>query len=205
VSRLVLAGSRSFGAAVLVELFGRGHAVDLVVAPPGDRLHNVARYDLRIETAPALAAEQIADVGADLLVGAHSHQFFGRKTRAATRHGALVGHPSLLPRHRGRDAVEWTIRMRDPFAGFSWFLADDGVDTGPIIAQSWCHVAPRWDAHALWREALFGLGVSGAHDAVRGATEGKPGAAQDPRFATWEPALDAARLMRPELLELTAG
>jgi len=31
----------------------------------------------------------------------------------------------------GRDAVEWTIRMKDPIAGGSMFWLNDTVDGGP--------------------------------------------------------------------------
>ena len=43
---------------------------------------------------------------------AHSHDFIGRKTRALSRLGALGYHPSLLPLHRGRDAIRWAVHMR---------------------------------------------------------------------------------------------
>jgi methionyl-tRNA formyltransferase len=203
VTRIVLSGTRSFGAAVLEALVRDGHEIAAVIAPPGDRLFNTAKYDWKLPVTASIDHTQIADLGADLGVAAHSHVYVGRKSRAATRCGWLGYHPSLLPRHRGRDAVEWTIRMRDPIAGGTVYELDDGVDTGPIAVQDWCHVSPRWDASALWREALFPMGVRLLREAVGLPYVGaRP---QDPRFATWEPSLEAARLHRSELPEIEAG
>jgi methionyl-tRNA formyltransferase len=76
-----------------------------------------------------------------------------------TRYGALGYHPSLLPRHRGRDSVRWTIHTGDRIAGGTVYWLDDGADTGPIAAQDWCHVLPGDDAHTLWRRDLAPMGL----------------------------------------------
>lgn len=54
---------------------------------------------------------------------------------SAPRLGTLIFHPSLLPRHRGRDAIRWTFALREPFTGVTWFWCDEGTDTGPICEQ----------------------------------------------------------------------
>lgn len=51
------------------------------------------------------------------------------------RHGALNLHPSLLPRHRGATPIPATILAGDPGTGVSLIRMDEGLDTGPIIAQ----------------------------------------------------------------------
>ena len=50
--------------------------------------------------------------------------------------GVLCFHPSLLPRHRGGDAVYWTFKMGDTESGATWFWVDEGIDTGPIATKS---------------------------------------------------------------------
>jgi len=75
--------------------------------------------------------------GVDLILYAHSHDFIGAATRGKTRLGAMGYHPSLLPLHRGRDAVCWTLRMGDKVAGGSVYWLTDVVDGGPIAAQGW--------------------------------------------------------------------
>ncbi len=49
--------------------------------------------------------------------------------------GTLIFHPSLLPRHRGRDAIRRAYRNGEKFTGATWFWADSGLDTGPICEQ----------------------------------------------------------------------
>lgn len=204
--KIILAGTRSFGAACLAELVvNLDVIVTLVVSPVGDALYNTAKYDLGIDVEPDLHYRDVEQLQPDLIVGAHMHQFIGKKSRAASRYGAVIGHPSLLPRHRGKSAVEWTIKMGDVTSGFSWFVADSGVDTGPVVTQAHCHVVPGWSASDLWRERLFPLGVSLLGEAidldrVASATP------QDVRVATWEPALEnVPSLKRTELDEIAAA
>ena len=59
---------------------------------------------------------------------------------ARSRLGSIGYHPSLLPRHRGIAAVEWTILEGDPIAGGSIYHLADGWDAGAIAAQDWCFV-----------------------------------------------------------------
>jgi len=57
-------------------------------------------------------------------------------------HGALNLHPSLLPRHRGATPVAATILAGDEVTGVSLMRMDEGVDTGPLIAQARTEVRP---------------------------------------------------------------
>ena len=54
---------------------------------------------------------------------------------AAAGIGALCFHPSLLPRHRGGDAVYWTFKMGDRESSVTWLWIDEGIDTGPIAIR----------------------------------------------------------------------
>lgn len=199
--RVTLAGTRSFGRAALEMLHHRDDVdVALVIAPPGDRLANRAT-SLGYPVAEHAHPERVA--GHDLLIAAHSHAFIGKRTRAELKLGAIGYHPSLLPRHRGRDAVDWTIRMADPIAGGTVYWLSDNVDGGPVAAQDWCFVAPGWKASDLWREELFPMGLRlidrVVSDLCGGIVVSVP---QDERCATWEPSLDSAPMFRPELPEL---
>lgn len=66
----------------------------------------------------------------DMAVAAYCQKYIPADVRARCGLGVLAYHPSLLPRHRGRDAVRWTIAMREPVAGGSVYWMDDGADTG---------------------------------------------------------------------------
>jgi methionyl-tRNA formyltransferase len=56
--------------------------------------------------------------------------------------GALNLHPSMLPRHRGATPVPATILAGDRATGVTLMRMDEGLDTGPIVAQAGTPVAP---------------------------------------------------------------
>jgi methionyl-tRNA formyltransferase len=58
------------------------------------------------------------------------------------RKGALNLHPSLLPRHRGATPVPAAILAGDDTTGVTLMRMDEGLDTGPIVAQARTSVGP---------------------------------------------------------------
>ncbi len=202
-----LSGSRSFGSAVYRAIRDAHGPVCGVFAPPGDPLHACAdAYGTPSFMPGALRSSQIPD-GADLLVCAHSHYYVSAPARLRFRLGAVGYHPSLLPLHRGRDAVAWTLRMGDRIAGGSVYWLNDTVDGGPLAAQGFCHVVPGETPSELWRRALFPMGIRLLLATLADVKAGKiVRVPQDPALATWEPSLSGApRLFRPELLQIGAG
>lgn len=53
----------------------------------------------------------------------------------SVRRGVLGMHPTLLPAGRGRASIPWAILKQLPETGVTLFQLDEGVDTGPILAQ----------------------------------------------------------------------
>ncbi len=205
---IFITGQKSFGKAVFKALLEDGHRiVGVAPAPPGkyyDKLHGAAlRYHVPVVCeAGRLTSDHIPEE-TDLIVSAHSHWYVSDKAVEKARLGAIGFHPSLLPRHRGRDAVRWTVTCGDPVTGGTIYWLDKVVDGGPVLLQRHLLVSRTWDHHELWRR-LFPLGVQMVRDAVamleRGEIIREP---QDPAFATWEPPFDTtARLYRPELYQL---
>ena len=135
--------------------------------------------------------------GTDLVVCAHAHCFVDGMARGRARLGAIGYHPSLLPRHRGRDAVEWAVRFGDPLTGGTVYQLDDGADTGPVLRQEWCWVRPGDDAATLWRRELAPMGrrLLGLVVADLAAGQAVP-VAQREDVATFEPAIRAQPLAR---------
>jgi methionyl-tRNA formyltransferase len=205
--KVYLFGQGSFGAAVLRRLATDGHQVAGVASAPQrqklDRLSVEAiRLRLPYTDADRVRPEDVPE-GTDLIVAAHSHHFISTKTRARARHGAIGYHPSALPVHRGRDAVRWTVLMRERLTAGTVYQLDEAVDGGPILSQRLQHVDPAWDYHQLWR-AMFPVAVDqlcGCVNAVAKADtiHARP---QDERLATWEPSFDRPRLFRPDLPRL---
>lgn len=203
-----ICGQKSFGRAVFTALQERGHTiVGVAPAPPAkyyDKLHGIAlRHKVPVVCdAGRLTSEHIPD-GTDLIVSAHSHWFITRQSVERARLGGIGFHPSLLPRHRGRDAVRWTVACGDPVTGGTVYWLDEKVDGGDILLQRLCFVDRAWNHHELWSR-LFDLGVEMMVEAVELIERGGAGRQkQDETFATWEPPFDpTARLFRGELLQL---
>lgn len=209
--KILLCGQKAFGAAALRVVLARGHEVVAVVAPADnargdglDRLRAAAELE-RIVWMPSgvLSADTVPDV--DLIVTAHSHDFIGRRTRQRVPLGAVGYHPSLLPLHRGRDAVRWTVRDGDRVAGGSMYWLSDSTDAGDIAASDWCLVPRDITPEGLWREKLFPMGLR-LIDRVLGDLENGVIVAvpQDDSLATWEPSWERPPLRRPDLLMLGA-
>jgi len=191
--KITLVGSRHFGVAVLNMLKTRDVEVARVVVADGeDRLAAAAReagVPLSVQKDPKnVAANEIAE-GTDLIITAHSHARVGKEALAMSRLGGIGYHPSLLPRHRGIAAVEWTIKEGDPIAGGSIYHLADRMDAGAIAAQDWCFVKKGETARELWERALAPLGVQLLSQVVDYATthDCLPAKPQDEQFATKAP------------------
>jgi len=192
---ITLVGSRYFGAAVLDQLATLDVRVLQVVAPAADdrlalraQAHGIA---LRVQHDPRhVPAAEIAD-GTELIVTAHTHARIDADALAKARLGGIGYHPSLLPRHRGIAAVEWTIKCGDPIAGGSIYHLAERMDAGAIAAQDWCFVKPGEGARELWERALAPLGIRLLTQVVAqaGATGQLPAQPQDEQFATLAPRL----------------
>jgi methionyl-tRNA formyltransferase len=102
--------------------------------------------------------------------------------------GTLCFHPSLLPRHRGRDAVYWTLKMGETQTGVTWFWVTDKVDAGPIAIQRELAIPPDIRPRDLYNEYLAPLGVAAFEDLLGDLEAGiVRRIEQDERLATYEP------------------
>ena len=193
--RITLVGSRHFGVTTLDMLRQRGvDIVRVVVADADDRLAKAA-HEAGIEVvvqanAKCVVASEIAPE-TDLIVTAHSHARIAKEALAAAKLGGIGYHPSLLPRHRGIAAVEWTIRERDPIAGGSIYHLAERMDAGAIAAQEWVFVRKDETARQLWERALAPLGQKLLGEVIDYAKTHKslPAKPQDEEFATQAPNL----------------
>jgi methionyl-tRNA formyltransferase len=193
--RITLVGSRHFGVTTFNML--REHAVEIVrvvVHDGEDRLATVARaagIEVAVQANPKLVAASEIAPKTDLIITAHSHARVSKEALAATKLGGIGYHPSLLPRHRGRAAVEWTIKEGDPIAGGTIYHLADKMDAGAIAAQDWCFVKKGETARELWERALAPLGLTLLARVIDYAKTYNelPAKPQDEQFATKAPSL----------------
>lgn len=203
--KIFICGQRSFGRAVLKRLYEDGHEIVGVAPPPQGRLKDKMVGFAILHGIPVVSdCDRLVsgDIpgGTDLVISAHSHWMISDKVLGKCRYGGIGFHPSLLPRHRGQDAVRWTAHMGDPITGGTIYRLDSRCDGGDILMREVLFVEPGWDYHDIWRE-LFPIGVRMISEAVSrissGDTDWRP---QNESVATWEPSWERPRLKRNELI-----
>ena len=102
--------------------------------------------------------------------------------------GTLCFHPSVLPRHRGPDAVYWSVKMGDTETGVTWFWVTDRVDAGPIAAVRRIAMPEGMRPRDLYDRYLVPLGIAAFEDVLMQLEAGiVPREEQDERLATYEP------------------
>lgn len=195
--KLTLVGSRYFGTAALERLLKENVEIARVIVPAADDRLALAAGAAGLEVVvlddPAIVPADAIAGGTDLIVAAHSHARVSADALARSRLGGIGFHPSLLPRHRGIAAVEWTIKEGDPIAGGSIYHLAEKMDAGAIAAQDWCFVRKGETARELWERALAPMGLDLLARVVReAALSGKLAATpQDEQFATRAPTVRA--------------
>ena len=203
--RVLIAGQKRFGRDVLELVLKREWEVAAVSCPMdgGDKLH-IAAMNHRLPLIDKALCAATMPRNCDLIVAAHCHSYLSAKTRTMATLGALGYHPSLLPRHRGRDAIAWTLRFGEKITGGSVFWLNDVVDGGDVAAQEICHGRPDDTALSLWMRDLAPLGLKlfsrVFNQLDRKVVVRKP---QDSDLATWEPALEnIPPLWRPDVPQI---
>ena len=155
--------------------------VDLApaAAENGAQIHYVSN----VNSDDSLQAIRAVDADAVFVIG--WSQICGESFRAACKDHVVGFHPSPLPRLRGRAVIPWTILNAEPISAGTLFWIDGGVDTGPIIAQHFFHIADYETATTLYNKHMLALGLVLDEALPRFADGTAPRIAQDDRFATW--------------------
>jgi folate-dependent phosphoribosylglycinamide formyltransferase PurN len=103
------------------------------------------------------------------------------------RLGCLNVHPSLLPANRGPDPLFWTFRNGDAETGVTIHVMDEGLDSGPIVAQRAIPVEEGISKAEL-EHICATVGGELLVEALRGLAEGRLAPqSQDARLATTYP------------------
>lgn len=205
--KIFVCGQKEFGREVVKRLYEAGHEIVGVAPPPQKQykdkvvgfamLHNIPV----ISDCDKLRSSDIPE-GTELIISAHSHWMISDKCLEKCKYGGIGFHPSLLPRHRGQDAVRWTIHMGDYITGGTIYRLGQRCDGGEILLQKTLWINKKWDYHELWKH-LFPMGVDMVQEAVSLIGSNRcEWVEQNECAATWEPSWDRPRLKRNELLQL---
>jgi methionyl-tRNA formyltransferase len=124
------------------------HVVTVITSSPSEAPKLSGSVDLAAVARPFgipllrgvdLASENgrqiIARLDLDLMVVVGWTRLIPGNVLTLPRHGCVGFHASLLPHHRGRAPVNWSIIRGEVETGASMLLLDADADTGPIIDQ----------------------------------------------------------------------
>ncbi len=201
--RIAVIGQAPFGAAVYEKLRENGHEIVGVFTPPekeggrSDPLADAARRDgvslvqprrwqRKGEVDEAVVAEYEA-TAPDLNVMAFVTQIIPQRVLDFPPQKTIQYHPSLLPKHRGRSAINHALLEGDAETGLTIFWVDEGLDTGPILLLKSFAVGEDDTVNSLYRDHLFPLGVESLAEAVELVASGEaPRIVQNEDEATYE-------------------
>lgn len=150
--RVVFMGTPAFALPVLAGLHGRPDVELVGVYTPPDRPRGrgQALEATPVKTAalemglpvfqpaslrPAPALDELAGLRPDVAVVAAYGKLLPAGALRIPRHGCLNLHPSLLPKYRGPSPVATAIIDGVAATGVTLMLLDEGMDTGPVVAQ----------------------------------------------------------------------
>ena len=196
--RIVVHGQQAFGKAVLEALLERGDDVVAVYAAPdgpggkADPLAEAAAAAGLPVFRPAtfrdpLVHDEFRALAPDLQVMAFVTMVVPESFLAVPTHGTIQYHPSLLPRHRGRSAINWPVIAGETETGLTVFWPDAGLDTGDVLLRKTTPIGPDETLGAVYFERLFPMGVEALLEAVDLVEAGTaPRLEQDEALATYE-------------------
>ncbi len=106
----------------------------------------------------AAAQKELAAFKADVFIVVAYGKFLPPEVLRLPLLGTLNVHPSLLPKYRGPSPVQQAILDGTPKTGVTVMLLDEGMDTGPVLAQRSVRLSGDETAGALTAR-LFELGA----------------------------------------------
>lgn len=136
--------------------------------------------------------EAIANLHPDVAVVVAYGVIIDAESLEAVPHGFLNVHFSLLPRWRGATPVEHALLAGDDTTGVTVMRLDEGLDTGPVVAQRELPIRDDDDAATL-TDRLAEAGAALLVETLPGYLDGSivPEPQNDER-ATYAPRLPAA-------------
>ncbi len=210
--RVVFMGTPEFAASALVAIRAAGHQIIAVYTQPprpAGRGRQMRRSPVH-ETALVRAIpvhcpislkneEEIAALQGlkpDVTVVAAYGLILPRAILEAPSLGCINVHASLLPRWRGAAPIQRALLEGDSQTGITIMAMEEGLDTGPILAQLAVPIEPGMDGSHLG-DRLAGLGAEMIVDVLsrlEGGIEARPqplaGVTRAPKIAKEEARLD---------------
>ncbi|MGD9649504.1 MAG: methionyl-tRNA formyltransferase [Dongiaceae bacterium] len=172
--RIVFMGTPDFALPVLQELYNCTlyHFAAIYTQPPrpagrGQELQRTPvhewalAHDIPVKHPPSLkdskAQEELRALKPEVIVVVAYGLILPRAVLEIPPKGCLNIHASLLPRWRGAAPIQRAILAGDQKTGVSIMLMDEGLDTGPVLAERAVDILPG-DTAGLLHDKLAKMG-----------------------------------------------
>jgi methionyl-tRNA formyltransferase len=197
--KIILIGQAAFAEKTLEKLLNKGEEVPAVFClpdAPGGKFDPMKQRALQlgipVHQHKTLKTQAVLDtfvsLQADLAILAFVTQIVPPAVFNTPRFGSICFHPSLLPKYRGRSAINWTLMNGETKTGISLFWVDEGIDTGPLLLQKEVEVGSDDTTGTLYFNRLFPVGVDAISEAVDLIKAGNPPRiVQDESKANYDP------------------
>ncbi|MCG6814140.1 formyltransferase family protein [Moraxella catarrhalis] len=160
--KVMIVGQKWLTEQLLARCLKKPNIEVVTVSPPNntDRLARLATiHQIPIVVHDKTLTANQVPTGVDIILTAHAYCFVQKKARDKARLGAVGYHPSLLPKYKGKNAIQLAFNNGDKVMGGSLYQLDDGWDTGAVLAQSSVTVDSGDTLAILWRDKLAPLGL----------------------------------------------
>ena len=119
------------------------------------RLDDVAtRYEIPVHFSKNINAEEtvswITGCRPDIIFCFGWSQLLKADVLSIARMGVLGYHPALLPQNRGRHPIIWALVLGLEETGSTFFIMDEGADSGGIVSQRQLPITHQDDARSLY-------------------------------------------------------
>ncbi|MFB0900845.1 MAG: methionyl-tRNA formyltransferase [Dehalococcoidia bacterium] len=198
--KIVIIGQDQFGADILKELLLLNKNIVGISTPlpkqgnDTDKLsllgkeNNLPNIYTKLLKEKKYADEFITSWKPDLIIFAFVTDIVPKNILDSATIGAIQYHPSLLPKHRGRSAMNWAIVNGEKETGITIFWVDEGIDTGPILIQESVKINNDDSVSKIYFNNLYPLGIQLMIKAIKLVENNEaPKIIQDESLSTYEP------------------
>ena len=133
--------------------------------------------------------EQIKELQPDLIVVVAYGRILPAEVLTIPPLGCVNMHVSLLPKYRGAAPIQWAVINGERNTGVTIMQMDEGLDTGPIIAQQKVGITQDATSGEVF-ELVSGIGARLLNDTIHSIAKGEARSVPQGEGATYAPPLN---------------
>ena len=180
--RIIFMGSSTFAVPVLQSLVNVGDIIGVITQPdrPAGRGRKIEYSPIKeislslglpvlqpVKIRNSEMIDHLRKLNPDLIVVAAYGQILPSSILEIPLFGCINVHASLLPRWRGASPIQAALLAGDAITGITIMKMDEGMDTGPILAQREIRILSEDNASSLSNK-LSNLGASLLMETLKG-------------------------------------